>query len=262
MIKRAGRWRIRLSRTLAVGFAGCLVFAACIFESQDSNPFQGLSCQEKIDKMAREINAFAKNQPSAAKISVSDSDGANSARPSIQLFRGYPPVIQADSSTHPSLQGGVPVIETDSGTASSQVLWIPPVGFSDITGKGSLVEPDSLGSAMPETTKPVPLPENVSTIMIISGGAYRSHVRILDYKRDLVGEFDQDFGYRGELVNVNRIVRGGRVSYLVWKYTDADGHRPDDGLYIWQIRIKFASNKVVDTTAMTGLLDPACVNTP
>ena len=78
----------------------------------------------------------------------------------------------------------------------------------------------------------------------------------------MVGEFDQDFGYQGELKNVNRIVPGGSVPYLVWKYTDADGHRPDDGLYTWQIRIKFASNKVVGTTAMTGLLDPACMNTP
>jgi hypothetical protein len=212
--------------------------------------------------MAREINAFAKNPPPAAKISGSDSDSANSPHPAIQLFRGYPPVIQADSSTLPPLQGGAPVTQANPDTAGWRELWIPPVGFADSTGKGSVVERDSLGNALPETTRPVPMPVNVSIIQIISSGAYQSHVRILDYKRDLVGEFDQDFGYQGELQNVNRIVSGGKVSYLVWKYTDADGHRPDDGLYTWQVRIKFASNKVVDTTAMTGVLDPACMNTP
>jgi len=250
--------RPRLSLSFAIAFLGCLSISACTSDSEESDPFQGLSCREKIDKMAREVNAFAGNRLPAAKIAASDSDSVSTAGKIIVNFRGYPPVVQTDTSPVHSAEVDTRATGTNPDSVRYVITWIPPVGFSDSASKGSAVQLDSLGNVVPETSSPVPLPTDISVIKVVSDEAYRAHVRIIDYKGEPVGEFDQDFGYHGELENPQRIVQGGKVSYLVWKYTDADGHRPVDGLYTWQARFIFASRKVIDTTGMTGLLDPAC----
>jgi hypothetical protein len=280
---------------LAIG----LLLSGCLFQSSDSNPYTGMSCEEKIAKMVRELQAFeAVGQP-WAKVSASDSIPADSATgihiPSdtvagdtvagnsvagdgvppdtssranktlITVFRGYPPVTgmnpdsanaivsNADSRTEPGY------VQGNDGTT---VMWIPPVGFSDSNKTIPILHPDTLLTRTRETTPLKPLPRSITALQIISTGSYQAHIRILDYKLDLVREMDQEFGYNGELGNVNRDVPKGLVSYLVWDNLTASGKRVQDGVYLWKVRLTSQSKEVVDRTAKTGVIGDECKSDP
>lgn len=255
-------------------FFGCLVLSSgllsgCMSPSPESNPYEGLSCQAKIDKMTRELQAFEASKKPLAKAAAEDTIPTDSTTKTpidttriIQLFQGFPPVSGMTGADTSNL-GGSPVDSTPNpGNVDNEygVKWIPPVGFSD-SGKTVLPNPIP-DSSVPvrETTAPKPFPSDITAVQVISGGKYKAHVRILDYKKDLVREFDQEFGYQGELQNPSRVVAGGIASYLVWDNMTATGKRAGDGVYLWEVRITFESGLVQNMTAKTGLLGDECMN--
>lgn len=275
--------------------AAGLLLSGCLFQSKESDPYGGLSCDEKIDKMTRELQAFEAAKKPLAKASFVDSvptapeaeDSvpgdtnripvdtnrnpvdtnsipADSTRAPIQIFRGYPPVTGVISETPKpttsqtdSRPTGVIGIDTGNGYG---VRWIPPVGYTDsgTTDAGAI----SVKIPYPETTTPVLLPKSIITVQIISTEAYKAHIRILDYKQDLVREWDQEFGYNGELDNPARVVPNGVASYLVWDKLTSSGKPAQDGVYQWNVRFTFKSGLVEDQTAKTGLLGEACESKP
>lgn len=73
---------------------------------------------------------------------------------------------------------------------------------------------------------------------------------------------DQEFGYQGELRNPARAVANGLASYLVWDNRTAAGERADDGIYLWEVRIRPESGVVENMAAMTGLIGDECQPKP
>jgi hypothetical protein len=249
---------------------GCLVLSSglsgCMSQSSESNPYDGLSCEAKIAKMTRELQAFETAKKPLAKASAEDTIPSDTTRTpvdsatKIQLFRGFPPVtgFVGTDTTHLS---GVPVDSTPnpiSGNTGYGAVWIPPFEFSD-SGKTVLPNPTA---PVPETTAPMPIPSDITAVQIISSGKYKAHVRILDYKKDLVREFDQEFGYVGELQNPSRVAANGLVSYLVWDNMTSAGKRAEDGVYLWEARITLESGQVQNMTSKTGLLGDECNSRP
>lgn len=230
---------------LAIG----LLLSGCLFQFSDSNPYTGLSCQDKIEKMVRELQAFeAVGQP-WAKVSASDTlpaDTSAGAR------------IPSDTA----VAGGAADANPDSryvqGGNGYTVLWIPPAGFSDSNPIIPSLHPDTTLTTTRDTTPLKPMPRSITALQIISTGPYRAHIRILDYKLDLVREMDQEFGYQGEMDNVSRDVPKGLVSYLVWDNLTSAGRRAQDGVYLWKVRMTTESNAVVDRIAKTGLIGDEC----
>jgi hypothetical protein len=242
------------------------LLSGCMSPSPESNPYDGLSCEAKIEKMGRELQAFEAAKKSLAKASAGDTVLSDTTRTpvdstgKIQLFQGFPPVTGVTGTDTARLGGSEvdsrPIIQ--KGSEDYRVKWIPPVGFSD-SGKSVLPNPlpDST-TPVRETTAPKPLPSDITVVQVISGGKYKAHVRILDYKHDLVREFDQEFGYQGELQNPARVVANGLASYLVWDNRTAAGERPGDGVYLWEVRITLESGLVENMAAKTGLLGDEC----
>ena len=275
--------------------AAGLLLSGCLFQSKESDPYGGLSCEEKIAKMTRELQAFEAAKRPLAKVSFVDSvptapeaeDSvpgdtnlipvdpnhnpvdtnsipADSTRTPIQIFRGYPPVTGVISETpNPTTSQTdsrpTGVIGTDTGNGYG-VRWIPPVGYTD--SGATLAGAISVKIPNPETTAPVLLPKSIVTVQIVTTEAYKAHIRILDYKRDLVRELDQEFGYNGELKNPARVVSNGLVSYLAWDKLTTSGKPAQDGVYQWNVRFTFKSGLVDDQTVKTGVLGEECESNP
>jgi hypothetical protein len=248
--------------------AAALGLAACFSDPAvpaRSDPYAGMTCEEKIAAITGEIQAYQASQAPAAKSAARPSDtvqpdtvNPDTGRASIGTLRGWPPVAGLDPRSPGT--GGVVSAGADTGNAGSGsypgVGWIPPVGFgAPVSDAGSLpVTPDP----SPDTASPSALPASISALQVVSVGAYRARVRILDFREALVREFEQDFGYRGELENPGRKVPGGLVSYLVWDGKDASGREATSGVYLWKVRIEPESRPAVESTSKTGYIGPEC----
>jgi hypothetical protein len=257
-----------------------ILLSGCLFQSRESDPYGGLSCEDKIAKMTRELQAFEAAKKPLAKASFADSVPTvpesgdiipgdttripDSTRTPIQIFRGDPPVTGVIPETpNPTT---LPNDSRPTGAAGNNsgypfdVQWIPPAGYNETgtTYPGSI----TVTSPNPEATNPVLLPKNIVTVQIVTTEAYKAHIRILDYKRDLVRELDQEFGYNGELKNPARVAANGLTSYLVWDKLTSSGKPAQDGVYQWNVRFTFKSGLVDDQTVKTGVLGEECESKP
>jgi hypothetical protein len=268
--------RIMKTTKLIVPVFGCLVlsgglFSGCMSPASESNPYDGLSCEAKIDKLTRELQASQASLKPLAKTSDEDTTPPDTAPKTpldttrlIQLFRGFPPVagMTGTDTTHLGVSQVDSRPSFGNGNEGVGVVWIPPVGFSD---SDKAIHPGPLSDStapVRETTAPKPLPNDITAVQVICIGKYKAHVRILDYKQDLVREFDQEFGYLGELQNPARMTANGVVSYLVWDNMTAAGERAGDGVYLWEVRFMMESGQVQNMSAKTGLLDAECGSKP
>lgn len=270
-------------RLSVVSLAG-LALIGCLPEPEDkADPFAAMDCNQKIEAIAREVREYQAAQNAAAKVSVrasdsaqasdpvpapdslpvsgpipADSTGSDTARKAIPTFRPYPPVAGLDPSRPDYV---VEVTDSRGGGSGSpdspsQVVWIPPVGF-DSGGRpvGSL--PDSAAGSG-ETTLPTAMPVSISAVQIVTGSAYVAHVRIYDRRNALIREFDQRFGYNGELANPSRSVPGGYLSYLVWDNKDASGKTVPSGVYLWNARLFTGAGTETTMAVKTGYIGEEC----
>lgn len=235
---------------ITLGAALGYVLIGCNATPSDagSDPYARLSCSAKRDKMTQELLAFEAAKQPGAKRSAVDSPTIDTTPRLIQVLRGYPPVVPVSPTESPGIQ--VQDSRSDSPT-SSQVRWVPPVGLTDTSKVAD-------GLPVPDTTSIAALPTDISVIQIVSTGAYKAHITIVDYRDQTLRTLDQQFGYSGELNNPQRAVPNGYTSFLVWDNKDAEGRQAPDGTYLWKIALTFETQLTENRTQLTGLLGAAC----
>jgi hypothetical protein len=254
-----------LMRTLSLLSAVTLGLTACLSDSTKPDPYGGLSCDEKIAAITEEIRVYQSSQTPTPKKSAqhadttqADSAQSDTARVLIPIFKPWPPVVFVeDTTTGPGMVDSRDDSNVMNPTGGTGVEWIPPVGFDSTTGtQGTLPVTQEID---PDSSKPSTLPTSASVMQVVSTGAYKAHVRIFDFRNALVQEFDQDFGYHGELQNPNRRVPSGAlVSYLVWNGKDAAGQGVPTGIYQWNATIELETNQVQELTTKTAYIGEEC----
>ncbi len=170
----------------------------------------------------------------------------------IREFRGYPPVAGMDPNSP-----GFVVVTNDNrvdktgtwsnqgGNGEWQVTWIPPYGFEENNPVGSLTDiaahfndPQS-GVRRPEVSTPRPMPPSLSTVEVISSGAYRAQIHIFDNLGTPVRYMEQAYGFNGEDKNPWRATDKGQLSFLVWDMLDERGQMAGQGVYVWKVAFTF-----------------------
>ena len=202
------------------------------------------------------------NLPPVYGVKLEGVDGKNQ----IQVFRGFPPVAGLDpnksnfqvavqDSRDPNKQG----YATQKPGNPWEVTWIPPVGY-DVERKtlktytvGSI---NDLPSGSRETSTPIKLPSSISTIQVVSTGAYIARISIFDIYGNFVSSSVQVFGGRGELQNQARVVPKGLVSYLYWDTKNSDGQLAGNGVYVWKVQFEFKGGKQEVQYTKTGMIRP------
>jgi fibro-slime domain-containing protein len=204
------------------------------------------------------------NFPPEYGVKLEGEEGKNQ----IQVFRGFPPVAGLDPN-NPNFQVAVQdsrdskkqgyATPTPPGSKNPwEVAWIPPVGFVE----GQTFRPytvaniNDLPSGTRETGTPIKLPANISTIQVVSTGAYIAHVSIFDIYGNFMAKSTQVFGGRGELLNQARVVPGGHLSYLYWDTRDSKGQLAGQGVYVWKVQFEFKGGKQEVQYTKTGMLRP------
>ena len=182
----------------------------------------------------------------------------------IELFRGYPPVVGISADRPGFLvinndprkgDGRIDYSVIDSVTGKYATTWIAPVGF--VPGKPFVpplpgkVETPSVGT---EPTDITTLPDNISTVQVVSTSKYIADVAIFDNNGNFVRKFKQAFGYWGEMANRNRIASKGQVSYLVWDMRDHRGQKAGQGVFVWKVNFTFENHKQEVQYTRTGVM--------
>lgn len=183
----------------------------------------------------------------------------------IELFRGYPPVvgISADRPGFLAINndprkgdGRTDYSVVDSVTGKYATTWIAPHGFTP--GKPFVAPVPRNGVVTPATgteiTEPTTLPDNISTVQVVSTSKYIADVAIFDNNGNFVRKFRQAFGYWGEMGNRNRIASKGQVSYLVWDMRDHRGQKAGQGVFIWKVNFTFENQKQEVQYTRTGVM--------
>lgn len=158
-------------------------------------------------------------------------------------LKGYPPIAGTGPGTNPS-------------ATPDYIGWIPPVGFVP----GSRYRENDLplpGSAPTGTdvTGKVPLPDDLAAVQIIANRKYIAKVTLFDNLGNLVTDFSQSFGYRGELGNQARQVGAlGWAGYLIWDMRDKSGGLVGQGVYIWNIVLQYEDGSKIIKQIRTGVL--------
>lgn len=80
-----------------------------------------------------------------------------------------------------------------------------------------------------------PIPDGVSAIALESPGSYVANVKIFDKDSVLLKDYDQHFGYCGELANVNRQSPGGYVSFVGWDGRNDSGVHSQEKVVVWRM---------------------------
>lgn len=253
--------------------AAALALTAC-FSGSDSgtdkgDPYAGLSCEEKIAAIGKEVQDTGPIEAPVAKATADSTVKAgpdtalpDTARRLVEVFRGYPPVSGLNPAPGPTRIGAIDsrpteFVKTDS---SPGIQWIPPVGF-DSQAPGSGKVPDT-AAPVPETTAPTILPKSISAVQIVSRTAYKARIRVHDFRDALVRELHQEFGYRGELDNPNRMTPVGLVSFLVWDNQDAEGRTVPTGVYLWHVSLEMESGETIEKTIKVGYIGEECRPAP
>jgi hypothetical protein len=245
---------ILAAAALSLGLAGCMSDTAKNDSAAPGNdPYGGLTCDQAVARMTAELKAYADVHPAAKRA----ADSGDTAPRPVRVILPYPPVVGA-----PIGDSGFSAGENahDSTTWAEPhgggVEWIPPVGYT-----GDTTQPIDSSLQAGDTGLSTTMPARISAVQVVATGAYRAHVRIYDYADRLVNEFQQDFGYRGELTNPYRSVPGGLVSYLVWSGKDTRGDPVKTGVYRWEIALTFDDGTSKTITMKTGYLAPECSGT-
>ncbi|GEM_PF-2829258 len=183
----------------------------------------------------------------------------------IQMLRGFPPVAGLDPN-NPDFQVAVQdsrnpdkagyATPADPVSATWQVLWVPPADY--VPGHPytpyTVANINDLPSGTRETTTPIQLPGNISTIQVVSTAVYIAHVTIFDIYGNFVNASTQVFGGKGELQNLARVVPKGLVSYLYWDMKDRHGQLAGQGVYVWKVRFEFKGGKQEIQYTRTGVI--------
>jgi hypothetical protein len=181
----------------------------------------------------------------------------------IELFRGYPPVvgISADRPgfvmiTNDPRTGDRRVDYSDTVNGKYTTTWIPPVGF--VVGQpfkqfGIPLKADAPSVGI-EDKIPTTLPDNISTVQVVTTGKYIADIAIFDNNGNFVNKFRQAFGYWGEMDNRNRIASKGQVSYLVWDMRDHRRQKAGQGVFIWKVNFMFENGKQEVQYTRTGVM--------
>ena len=204
---------------------------------------------------------MAGNLPPVHGVKLEGSDG----KKLIELFRGYPPVagLNPNGSSYQvsvqdnrdSTKGGYASI--DPATGKYVVFWIPPVGFDPANPSGFRpyeVNVNTEVSSIPESQEPVSIPEEISAVQVVSKEPYIAHISIYDNLGNFIRGSVQAFGFKGELLNNDRIVRKGRVSFLVWDQKDTRGQFAGNGVYVWKVQFQFKGGKQEVQYTRTGIM--------
>jgi hypothetical protein len=182
----------------------------------------------------------------------------------IQVFRGYPPVvgITADNpgfvvtNQDPRKGNGNfdDYSKKNDASGKYEVQWIPPVGFVDKQPFHPIIPPMQTPPTGTETGNYTGMPDDISTVQVVSTGKYIADVSIFDNRGNFLRRFKQAFGFNGELNNGNRIVPRGLVSYLVWDMKDRRGQKAGQGVYVWKVYFSFENGKQEIQYTRTGVV--------
>jgi hypothetical protein len=252
----------------ALPLAAAFGLAACLSDSAMSDPYAGMPCEQKIAAIGKEVQDAQPILAPAAKAATGSSDTAltdtamtDTTRKLVPVFRGFPPVAGLDSNP------GYTIEVTDSrpagnGNAGSSpgIQWIPPVGFNPEAPDSDILPDTSVPHA--ETAAPTVMPKSISAVQVVSSAAYKARVRVHDFRDALVREFSQEFGYRGELDNPNRMTPVGLVSFLFWDNQDAKGRTVPSGVYLWRVRLELESGQVLEMSTKVGFIGEECRQSP
>ncbi len=136
----------------------------------------------------------------------------------------------------PILDDNFNVVGTLPGDRIEQ--WIPP-RYMDQYGK---IDENAWMTCADgiETTAPMNFQPNcLSSVVVISDGAYIAQIEIFDQFGKFINTSTQRFGYCGELENPNRAHAGGYLSFLVWDQKDINGHYVGSGVYLWRVSFQY-----------------------
>nr|MDQ3003586.1 VWA domain-containing protein [Fibrobacterota bacterium] len=185
----------------------------------------------------------------------------------IELFRGYPPVvgITADNPgflvmNNDPRKGDNMDYSNKDAAGKFVTRWIPPAEFklSDFKAGIPFVQNIPMDiKTLPVGTDPevpVPLPEGLGTVQVVSTGKYIVDISLFDNNGNFVRKLRQKFGFNGELNNRERISNRGLVSYLVWDLKDYKGQKAGQGVFIWKALFRFENNKEEVRYTRTGVM--------
>lgn len=173
----------------------------------------------------------------SGQVPLAADTSADTAKPlSIQVFKGYPPVVAWDTGktgyviSVQDSRGGTAPLPVDS--ASTRVQWIEPVGMD---GKPSPV---------------AALPKCISAIQVSAPGAYIAKNVILDGDCSPVRAFT---------VVHDRNDGAGTASYLTWDLKNDAGGTAATGRYFWNTEVEADGAKTLLRTKIDIVVGPECL---
>lgn len=183
--------------------------------------------------------------------SVLDAPGNAPAPLGVRITGPKPPQDIRSTVGYPAISGG--------GHANPETfkapLWIPPVGFTPGTSFSETTLPtpgQSASSADPNRLQT--LDPSTVLVKVVSAGKYLVHAHLFDNLGNFVTAFDQSFGYKGELENIDRLEPLGYHSFLVWDGRDQKGRLAGQGVIIWKIDFVLDDGTRFNQYVRTGLL--------
>jgi hypothetical protein len=114
-------------------------------------------------------------------------------------------------------------------------LWIKPM-WSKTSSNQNMDIFDTCGSGQSDEQKGLSMvPAGVTAIRLESPGNYIANVRIFDKDSSLIKEYVQQFGYCGELANMNRQTPNGYLSFIGWNGKTSAGIESQEKVLVWNI---------------------------
>ncbi len=131
----------------------------------------------------------------------------------------------------------------NDSTGNYEKLWVEPYGYDPMTGTIDISKQQSCNANFKEQTSVTAInPKCLSTVKVLSEGAYIAGVKIYDHLGKWVHSSVQSFGTCGELANTARNnprnFGDGKASWLIWNLKDNKGEFVGSGVYIWKITFK------------------------
>lgn len=143
-------------------------------------------------------------------------------------------------------RGGVNINGTDGVIYLTEVMPLQPV--SGIGPRPNWISPD--GSRWEE------LPDTLSAIGVRAVLPYTADIYIFDAISVFVNNFEQKFGYDGEMNDPRRDGPDGqsKLGFLYWDEHSKNGRKAGTGVYIWKIFFTFEDGHKETITVKTGIM--------
>ena len=143
-------------------------------------------------------------------------------------------------------RGGVKINGTDGIIYLTEIKPLQPV--SGIGPLPNWIAPD--GSRWEE------MPDTLSAIGVRTVLPYTADVYIFDALSVYVNNFEQKFGYNGEMEDPKRDSPDGqsKLGFLYWDEHSKEGRKAGTGVYIWRIFFKFDDGHKEAITVKTGIM--------